>query len=212
MKFLKRVIKTLKKTAFEESFYDVFFDHETTKSLVRVPVSYMKDPFNMFQLPRYVSNYDEALESLISGQLSPLFFGSCVHLYALVHQRYILTEEGLNLMHELYQAHAFGVCPRSNCGAAAIPTSLTNTYDDGSVLLYCPCCKQLFKPSSEDELSHLDGAFIGTNFAGVFCAAYPNVVKPGPVKLEKKAYGFRIFDISQYPEVRDKYPDVFSLE
>lgn len=70
-------------------------------------------------------------------------------LYGLIHQRYLLTRNGLRLMAERYAAEQFGFCPRVYCGRC--PVIPCGRYDEAgkeSVRLYCPRCMDLYNPPS----------------------------------------------------------------
>ncbi|CAO3600228.1 unnamed protein product [Absidia cylindrospora] len=67
-----------------------------------------------------------------------------VMLYGLIHQRYLLTRNGLRLMAERYASGEFGFCPRTYCGKC--PVIPTGRYDEPgreNVKLYCPCCMDI---------------------------------------------------------------------
>lgn len=70
-------------------------------------------------------------------------------LYGLIHQRYITTRNGLRLMAERYASEVFGTCPRVYC--AKCPVIPIGRYDEAgieNVKLYCPCCLDIYNPSS----------------------------------------------------------------
>lgn len=70
-------------------------------------------------------------------------------LYGLIHQRYLLTRNGLRLMAERYLAEQFGFCPRVYCGKC--PVIPCGRYDEAGregVRLYCPRCMDLYNPPS----------------------------------------------------------------
>lgn len=72
-----------------------------------------------------------------------------VMLYGLIHQRYLLTRNGLRLMAERYAAEQFGYCPRVYCGRS--PVIPCGRYDEAGregVRLYCPRCMDLYNPPS----------------------------------------------------------------
>lgn len=70
-----------------------------------------------------------------------------IMLYGLIHQRYILTRNGLRLMAERYASGVFGSCPRVYC--ARCPVIPVGRYDEAGregVKLYCPSCLDLYNP------------------------------------------------------------------
>lgn len=68
-------------------------------------------------------------------------------LYGLIHQRYLLTKNGLRWMAERYASGVFGSCPRVYCGRCpVIPTGRYDEPGKEGVKLYCPSCLDLYNP------------------------------------------------------------------
>lgn len=93
-----------------------------------------------------------------------------VMLYGLIHQRYLLTRNGLRLMAERYAAEQFGYCPRVYCGRS--PVIPCGRYDEAGregVRLYCPRCMDLYNPPSS-IYQNVDGK---AQSRGRNCCCYP---------------------------------------
>lgn len=70
-------------------------------------------------------------------------------LYGLIHQRFLLTRNGLMTMGERYAQEQFGCCPRVYCGQCpVIPCGRYDELGKESVRLYCPRCMDLYIPPS----------------------------------------------------------------
>lgn len=68
-------------------------------------------------------------------------------LYGLIHQRYLVTRNGLRVMAERYSSEQFGVCPRVYCyKCPVIPCGRYDEVARESVRLYCPSCMDLYCP------------------------------------------------------------------
>lgn len=68
-------------------------------------------------------------------------------LYGLIHQRYLLTRNGLRAMAERYSSEQFGVCPRYYCyKCPVVPCGRFDEASRESVKLYCPSCLDLYSP------------------------------------------------------------------
>lgn len=78
-------------------------------------------------------------------------------LYGLIHQRYLVTRNGLRVMAERYSSEQFGVCPRVYCYKC--PVIPCGRYDEAakeSVRLYCPSCMDLYCPPNP-MFQNIDG-------------------------------------------------------
>lgn len=68
-------------------------------------------------------------------------------LYGLIHQRYLLTRDGLRLMAERYTHNDFGACPRYYCNdSPVLPMGQFDETGRESVHLYCPRCRDIYSP------------------------------------------------------------------
>ncbi|KAI7887084.1 casein kinase II beta subunit [Lichtheimia hyalospora FSU 10163] len=114
-------------------------------------------------------------------------------LYGLIHQRYLLTRNGLRLMAERYAAEQFGFCPRVYCGRC--PVIPCGRYDEAGregVRLYCPRCMDLYNPPSLIS-QNVDGAHFGTTYAHLLFQSYYELVPaPRPHIYQPRIFGFRV--------------------
>ncbi|OAV84626.1 hypothetical protein PTTG_31148, partial [Puccinia triticina 1-1 BBBD Race 1] len=70
-------------------------------------------------------------------------------LYGLIHQRYIMTRQGLSQMNAKYESAHFGYCPRVYCQPSkVVPCGRSDTPGDGEVVLFCPNCMDIYHPPS----------------------------------------------------------------
>jgi casein kinase II subunit beta len=78
-------------------------------------------------------------------------------LYGLIHQRYLVTRNGLRVMAERYSNEQFGVCPRVYCyKCPVIPCGRYDEVARESVRLYCPSCMDLYCPPNP-MFQNIDG-------------------------------------------------------
>lgn len=88
-----------------------------------------------------------------------------VLLYKLIHQRYILSKQGLQEMTEKYEAGDFGTCPRHLCrGQALLPVGLSALPAVAPCKVYCLNCQDLYTPASRSH-AQSDGVAFGPTFA-----------------------------------------------
>lgn len=99
-------------------------------------------------------------------------------LYGLIHQRYIITRQGLTQMVAKYEAAHFGFCPRVYCNQTKVlPSGRSDLPGVDGVKLYCPSCLDTYTPPSS-RFNGVDGAFFGTTFPNLLFQQHPELVPP----------------------------------
>ena len=74
---------------------------------------------------------------------------SSLHLYGLIHARYLTTSAGMARMYAKWKDRAFGCCPRVFCrGFALLPVGLSDLPEKSYVVLYCGSCDDIYRPKS----------------------------------------------------------------
>ncbi|KAG0172709.1 casein kinase 2 regulatory subunit [Apophysomyces sp. BC1015] len=119
-------------------------------------------------------------------------------LYGLIHQRYLLTRNGLLMMGERYASEQFGCCPRVYCGQCpVIPCGRYDEVGKESVRLYCPSCMDLYNPPSI-LYERVDGAHFGTTYPHLLFQSFSRLV-PAPRNhiYQPRIFGFRVNEKSR---------------
>lgn len=118
---------------------------------------------------------------------------SALHLYGLIHARYILTNRGLQKMLEKYRDCDFGRCPRVHCDLhPLLPIGLHDSSRQAAVRLYCSKCEDLYVPKSSRHAT-IDGAYFGTSFPGMFLQVHSSCLPEKPTeRFVPKIFGFKI--------------------
>ncbi|KAI8057747.1 casein kinase II regulatory subunit-domain-containing protein [Syncephalis plumigaleata] len=121
-----------------------------------VEEEFIEDDFNLTGLSTMVSYYQEALEMIldiepedesITEADAQAIESSAAVLYGLIHQRFILTRQGMQLMMHKYDQVQFGECPRVYCmQTPMLPCSLSDVR----------ACRDLYHPPATRH-QHLDG-------------------------------------------------------
>ncbi|KAF9097197.1 casein kinase 2 regulatory subunit [Mortierella sp. GBA35] len=168
---------------------------------------FVEDDFNLTGLNSIVPFYKEALDMILD--LEPeedstkvpdvsIVEASAEQLYGLIHQRFIVTRQGLQQMADKYQAGHFGSCPRTFCQSTnVVPCGRYDLPGVETVKLYCPNCQDIYSPPSS-RYHNLDGAYFGTTFAHMLFHIYPELVPNIPNKIYAPAiYGFKISEYSR---------------
>ncbi|RCI04994.1 casein kinase 2 regulatory subunit [Rhizopus stolonifer] len=123
---------------------------------LQVPKEFIADNFNIYDLSTTVPYYRQSLDMLLDSEdfsftetIDPRIIDPCTAmLYGMIHQRYLLTEGGLNAMAERYNRGAFGMCPRYYCSQCyVVPVGRFDEVKKESVRLYCPSCLDIYIPS-----------------------------------------------------------------
>ena len=106
-------------------------------------------------------------------------FGHAKDLYGLIHARYILTSRGMVKMLQKYEDLEFGHCPNVACqNFPVLPVGLSNELRVELVKVFCPRCEQVYRATSHDMPSELDGAFFGTTFPHLLLNLRPTLMPP----------------------------------
>ncbi|KAK9696356.1 casein kinase 2 regulatory subunit [Basidiobolus ranarum] len=172
-----------------------------------VAEEFIEDDFNLTGLNSTVPCYRESLELILdiepeedhSEKTDSIIESSAERLYGLIHQRFILTRQGMNLMIEKYERADFGYCPRYYCnGMPVLPIGRSDNLGVETVKLYCPSCTDIYSPASS-RYHHIDGAFFGTTFAHMFLLLmYPDAYQRcTTVTYKPKIFGFKVNEKSK---------------
>ncbi|KAG8533368.1 uncharacterized protein KY384_002151 [Bacidia gigantensis] len=95
-------------------------------------------------------------------------------LYGLIHQRFITSRQGMQIMADKYEAQHFGYCPRVFCNQARVlPVGCSDIPGRETVKLFCPSCLDVYTPPNS-RFQSVDGAFFGTTFGCLFFMTFPD--------------------------------------
>lgn len=192
---------------------------------VPVAQDFIEDDFNLTGLSLQVPYYREALYTILDYQVDTaednangsaggnggggsgkgskadlpnksLLDHSAELLYGLIHARYIISKPGLTAMASKFERNEFGSCPRYYCdGMHLIPCGATDSPGQETVRLYCPCCNDIYLPSSSRYLN-IDGSFFGTSFPGLLLQKFPEIENQCRIRINKvnqENFGLRLF-------------------
>jgi casein kinase II subunit beta len=180
-----------------ETWVALFLRHPRNKYLVPVDDEFLGNSFNIAGLKPKVVHFNAAYELLRSGTFPESDREEIVleaeTLYGILHQRFILTRPGMELMFQKWEQGAFPKCPRVNCrGVQGLPYGLHEDYGRQSVKMFCPGCSDVYNVDYPD-VRDLDGAFFGPSWTHMFLSRWPQVVPTGQRKVYvPKIFGFRI--------------------
>eukprot|EP00742_Colponemidia_sp_Colp-10_P000307 GILJ01000344.1.p1 GENE.GILJ01000344.1~~GILJ01000344.1.p1 ORF type:complete len:260 (+),score=18.85 GILJ01000344.1:119-781(+) len=180
-----------------------FCSLEGHEFFVEVDIDYIKDSFNLYGLRAVVSNYDEAMEMIISpdpptddelqDESYLEIYRDSTDLYGLIHARFITSSpRGIMLLREKFIKGKFGTCPRVLCeGQPVLPVGLSEELRSSRVKIFCPKCKDVYVPRG--KYSDVDGAYFGPSAPHVMLTCYNSLLpKEAPAKYVPKIYGFKV--------------------
>ncbi|KAI8081519.1 casein kinase II, regulatory subunit, partial [Halteromyces radiatus] len=183
---------------------DWFISLKGNDYFCKVDDSFIADRFNLVKLeeciPRY---YLEALDMMTDNfdyreydQTTRIEIEKmAMHLYGLIHARFILTNTGMAKMMIKYKQAIYGTCPRYYCKhQALLPIGLSDQPFTHTIKLYCPQCEDVYNIYSSQHAS-MDGAYFGTTFAHLFLQTHPSLL---PMKSSDhyvpRIFGFKIMN------------------
>lgn len=150
-----------------------------------VAEEFIEDDFNLTGLSQLVPFYKEAMEMILDVEAEEedhkipdvsIVESSAELLYGLIHQRFIITRQGLQQMYAKYDATHFGTCPRVYCTTQKLlPAGRSDLPGIDTVKLYCPSCVDMYLPPSS-RFQGVDGAFFGTTFPHLLFQTYPSAL------------------------------------
>ncbi|KAI8980846.1 casein kinase II regulatory subunit-domain-containing protein [Pilobolus umbonatus] len=118
-------------------------------------------------------------------------------LYGLIHQRYLVTRDGLRAMAERYSSEKFGVCPRVYCyKCPVIPCGRYDEMGREGVRFYCPSCLDIYCPP-DPVFQSIDGSHFGTTYAHLLFETYSDLMPKIKSQIyEPRIFGFRVNESS----------------
>lgn len=139
-----------------------------TSLSLRIPKAPKKDPA--------VKHQQEEDEAMLIQREARL-------LYELLHQRYIQSRSGMEVMWRRYIRGHFGACPRVACrGEPVLPIGPSALPGQASLKWYCPRCQDIYQPTGGAGARHhqarLDGVGFGPSFAHLLILTHINDMPP----------------------------------
>ncbi|XP_033169235.1 suppressor-of-stellate-like protein [Drosophila mauritiana] len=181
----------------DASWIGWFVGNKSNEFVCRVPIDFIDDKFNLTGL--------EYSEDTVNVILEPYFDRSVAwvsgheeKLYGMIHAKYIMTERGVEDMRLKYEMGDFGSCPKFYCkGQKALPVGLSDEWGHSTVKIYCPSCRDVFRPRYRPKL---DGAMFGTSFPHLFFMELPMLRPEPPVeKYVPRLHGFQLHESAFMP-------------
>ncbi|EPZ36451.1 casein kinase II beta subunit [Rozella allomycis CSF55] len=147
-----------------------FTSLEGHEYLIPVAEEFIEDDFNLTGLQSSVPFYRQALDMILDVEMDPeikddemeKIEASASSLFLLIHQRFLLSKQGLHLMASRYRQCDFGECPRMLCrDMPLIPIGLSDIPGKFSAKLFCPNCVDIYNAPFGSTIDGMESCRIG---------------------------------------------------
>ena len=120
----------------------------------------------------------------------------CITKYEMIHNRYILTDDGLNEMKNKFISCAYGTCNNKQCKHfKLLPIGISNKPGRCNAKLYCQRCHTIY-----DWDCLLDGCAFGTWFPHLFFLVFPDLLPSTQFNglVKPNIFGFSTIDEKEF--------------
>ncbi|KAI5180632.1 casein kinase II subunit beta [Nematocida sp. AWRm80] len=190
------------------SWIEMFIKSFSNQVVCLVDQSYIDDAFNLYGLQEIAKSYESSI-SVLKGEKTTGKSEAVETLYYLIHQRFITTKKGMDLMKELICSGVYGKCRRVQCCRyPLLPVGLSDQPYKHKTMLYCNHCKQIYE--STDDLSLVDGCAFGKTFPHLFLLMYKTTFphqQPDFV-YTPRIFGFKIEQSKEQLEEEEKSSEI----
>lgn len=170
-----------------------FIQHRENKGLIEVDSSFIEDQFNLYSLNELVKDFDRSWH-VIKGEKQSRSPHNEAILYYMIHQRYLLTKQGMEKMAHRVSSRYYGTCGRVLCKSFPyVPVGLSDSPGADTVKLFCYRCGEVYIPSN--HLRDMDGCAFGTTFPHLLSVMRPDLF----TKEKREGYVPRVFGFRIYP-------------
>ena len=202
------------KKNFEQENFQYWFEYQSSLSpwILKIDQDFIDDKFNSYNIicrhniddvMRFIFfgdySQDEIKENSIIKDFSfdhykndenlADLYEDALSVFTQIHQRFVISQQGLQIMKRKYESGSFGQCPRFSCdGQHLLPIGFDYEPNKSKLCGWCPKCQDVY-----DINSDLDGAFYGPSFPHYFLQMTKNDLKNKPKpQLQLTYYGIPI--------------------
>ncbi|EJW02988.1 hypothetical protein EDEG_02632 [Edhazardia aedis USNM 41457] len=151
-----------------KSWIDAVLAEKSNSFLLEIPRSFLREGFNMTNLHDKFADSKGTLNKILSYST---FYENqeqtdAMRMYIMLHQRYLLTPDGLKQINNEIRKKRYGVCKREQCNKnPLIPTGHSDNYSTKRVKLFCYKCYSFYRAPKDCKIS-------STAFGANFCELY----------------------------------------
>ena len=187
-----------------------FFQQSFSKYFIKIDEIFLKDFFNFYgirqKIPCFKLSYDLINEIYNEEELKkyPNINFYNLLLYGHLHSKYILTENGQNLMKIKYNNKDFMKCPRSYCyNFQCLPYGISSDFGEYSIKMFCPNCNNIYEVLDQN-FKKIDGACFGSNWIIPFLKKNLDIKLNFPLKYYiPKMFGFKVFKLEEFLKLKE---------
>lgn len=172
--FLSKEDPLLKYSSKRESKWVAsFVSRRENKGLLHLPDTFIGDKFNYAGCENLLNEPLRTFDCINSIKPSNNFTSEST-MYLILHQRYILSREGMADMYSVISKGFYGTCSRVGCGSTPyIPIGSTSKPGIQNMQVYCHNCKNLYIPNKDFTV---DGCAFGKTFPHLFEMSYRKIL------------------------------------
>lgn len=183
------------------SWIDLFLKTQQGHLFVRVSDEFISQAASNPAISSQFGNIQELLNIILSKDADDV--GNDIQkqaevLYGLIHQKYLLTEEGRLLMFENQKKGNFPKCPRAFChDFTCVPYGTSYELKKDMVKMFCPNCTDVY---NYDSKCQIDGAYFGPDWVHYLMNEHPEIVPEKEAEsFTPHVFGFNVYLPSNAP-------------
>jgi len=179
---------------------------ERHKMLMRVPLEFLSDNFSMQGLDLIFRRKYRNLQAVLADRPSQMLQEGqiteedVISLYLRVHQRYVLSMDGLIRAKSKMRQGEYGVCLRDLCRKSPLLPVQNSQLGATNCLGYCMKCGKVFisenlkRPEIVSEAKDDNfGLAFGQSFPEIFLMNFPELrIQDEPERYVPRVFGFRL--------------------
>lgn len=174
------------------SWVEKFLSQPEGQFFVKIDTDFITETATKKFISEKFQNTQEIVDYICSNhkQTNPNLDQQARVLYGLVHQYYLLTDDGINQMIEKQKGGLFPKCPRTLCHSFTCVPVGSGTELKSQVRLFCPNCTDFYEFRVPEGL---DGAYFGPDWVHFMMNKFPDVAPEEPPEtFIPRVFGYKV--------------------
>lgn len=178
------------------SFVDWLLEQEEGRYFVAIDNQFLAEQSRSPDIQKAVKRPEELLSILLSSKTSSR--GSrdadAIHMYGLIHKKYIATEAGMQKMLEKRATGDLPKCKRYLChGCVCVPVGMSDEIDGkltDTMKMFCPNCTDFYQCRTKVQIN---GCYFGKEWVHQLVNACPEICgNEEAEQYEPRVFGFKV--------------------